>query len=85
MLVLSRKQGEQIVIGNDILVTVVECSGNRIKVGIEAPRWVRVVRSEIEGDRRGDRVGLRLPVRANADQTGGLLSEATCVTVTRPR
>ena len=51
MLVLSRKRGEQILIGDDIVVTVVECTGNRIKVGIEAPRCVRVVRSELLPER----------------------------------
>lgn len=47
MLVLSRKRGEQIVLGDDITVTVVEISGNRIKIGIEAPPYVRIVRGEL--------------------------------------
>ncbi len=52
MLVLSRKVGESIVIGDDIKVTLVRMSGNRVSVGIEAPAHVRVMRSElIEHDR----------------------------------
>ena len=47
MLVLSRKPGEQIVIGNDIRITLVEVRGNRIKIGIEAPDDVAVFRSEL--------------------------------------
>ncbi|MCE9556084.1 MAG: carbon storage regulator [Planctomycetes bacterium] len=47
MLVLSRKRGEQLVIGSDITVTVVECNGNRIKIGIEAPDYIRIVRGEL--------------------------------------
>ena len=47
MLVLSRKQGESIVIGNDIEVTITKIRGDRIQVGILAPRKVTVVRSEL--------------------------------------
>ena len=47
MLVLSRKLGEKIVIDTDITVTVVEIQGNRVKLGIEAPANVRVLRHEL--------------------------------------
>lgn len=47
MLVLSRKAGEQITIGNDVTVTVLEVRGNRIRLGIGAPSKVSIKRSEI--------------------------------------
>ncbi len=47
MLVLSRKLGEKIYIGDNIAVTVVEIRGGKIRLGIEAPRSVQVVREEI--------------------------------------
>ncbi len=47
MLVLSRKPGEKITIGDNITLTVLEVSGNRIKVGVEAPGSVRVLRGEL--------------------------------------
>lgn len=47
MLVLSRKPGEQIVIGDNIRITVVSLGPGRVKVGIEAPGDVRVDRAEI--------------------------------------
>lgn len=47
MLILSRRVGECITIGNDIVVKVVEISGNQIRLGIEAPREVPVLREEI--------------------------------------
>jgi carbon storage regulator len=47
MLVLSRKPGEKIHIGNNIIVTVLEVKGNRVRVGIEAPRDVAVTRDEL--------------------------------------
>lgn len=48
MLVVSRKIGEGILIGEDIVITIVKLTDNRVRVGIEAPRDVRVIRSEIE-------------------------------------
>ena len=47
MLVLSRKLGEKIVIDNDIVVTVVKLDRNQIRLGIEAPDNVRILREEI--------------------------------------
>lgn len=47
MLVLTRKIQEQIVIGENIKVTILRVKGNTVRVGIEAPRQVRVVRSEL--------------------------------------
>lgn len=53
MLVLSRKVGEQIYVGDDILITIVEIKGNRMKLGIEAPKQVTVLRGELhEADSR---------------------------------
>jgi carbon storage regulator len=47
MLVLSRKLGEKIVIGDNIVVTVVKIDRNQIRIGIEAPQEVPVYREEI--------------------------------------
>ena len=47
MLVLSRKPGESIIIGDDIKVTLIEIKGDNIKVGIEAPKEIPVWRDEI--------------------------------------
>ena len=47
MLVLSRKLGEKIVIGDNIVVTVVKIDRNQIRIGIEAPHEVPVYREEI--------------------------------------
>lgn len=47
MLVLTRKVGEQIVIGSDIRVQVLAIHGRHIKIGIEAPDTVPVFRSEV--------------------------------------
>ena len=47
MLVLSRRVGESITIGDNVVVTVVAINGNQIRLGIAAPREVRVLREEI--------------------------------------
>jgi carbon storage regulator len=47
MLILSRRPGESLTIGDDITITVVSINGNQIRLGINAPREVRVLRDEI--------------------------------------
>lgn len=47
MLVLSRKVGEKVVIGDSITVTVVEVDGRRVKLAFEAPGEVHILRSEL--------------------------------------
>lgn len=49
MLVLSRKLGEKLIIDGNIVVTVVKIDRNQIRIGIEAPSSVSVVREEIAG------------------------------------
>ncbi|HVX59946.1 MAG TPA: carbon storage regulator [Pirellulales bacterium] len=48
MLVLSRKVGEKLVIGDGIVITVSRVAGQRVSIGIEAPPHVRVVRGELQ-------------------------------------
>jgi carbon storage regulator len=48
MLVLSRKAGERIMVGENIAVVVSRISGNRVTIGIEAPSGIKIVRGELE-------------------------------------
>ncbi len=58
MLVLSRKQGEKVLIDGGIELVIVEISGDKVRVGINAPKHVKVNREEVaariaeEGNRR---------------------------------
>ena len=67
MLVLSRKRDESIRIGDDIVLTVIEVRGDKVRIGIDAPREVPVHRQEVyeailrEESARGD--GLSASVR----------------------
>jgi carbon storage regulator len=47
MLVLTRRVGERIMIGEDITVTVLEVRGDQVRIGIAAPRDVQVLREEV--------------------------------------
>ena len=47
MLVLSRRVGEKLIIGENVTVTVLSVSGNQVRIGIDAPRDVKVNREEV--------------------------------------
>ena len=67
MLILSRRVNEKIVIGDDIVVSVVEVRGDQVKLGIDAPRHVKVFRQEVfdaiqeENKKAAAAAGLKLP------------------------
>ena len=48
MLVLSRKSGESIKLGDDIEVIIIAVEGHRVRIGVNAPRDVRIMRSEVD-------------------------------------
>jgi carbon storage regulator len=47
MLVLTRRAGESVMIGDDVIITVLEARGDIVRLGIEAPREVQVHREEV--------------------------------------
>jgi carbon storage regulator len=47
MLVLTRKPGQQIMIGDSIIVNVVEVQGDNVRIAIEAPKEIKIFRGEI--------------------------------------
>jgi len=62
MLVLSRRESERIMLGDSIVVTVVKVAGDRVRLGIEAPSDMLVLRGELER-RNGEKP---LSLRASA-------------------
>ena len=62
MLVLSRRESERIRLGDSIVVTVVKLAGDRVRLGIEAPTEMRILRGELER-RQGEPP---LPLQASA-------------------
>ena len=77
MLVLSRKKDESIVINNDITIVVVEIRGDKVRLGVEAPKEVPVHRQEVfEAIARGESVAESVDadagkVRTTDDSTVG--------------
>ncbi len=55
MLVLSRKKTERLVIGGNIVITVVDVRGDKVRLGIEAPRDVPIHRSEVQAAIQSER------------------------------
>lgn len=47
MLILTRREGESIIMGNDVIVTVSEVRGNQVRLGIQAPRSLQIHRAEV--------------------------------------
>jgi carbon storage regulator len=67
MLVLSRKQGQRIVIGTDIVITVLDGQGDRVRLGISAPAETPINREEVFN---------RIKQEASADQTQAYREES---------
>ena len=57
MLILTRKPGETIMIGDDVMVTVLEAKGNQIRLGVSAPKEIAVHREEIYEQIQRDKQG----------------------------
>ncbi len=68
MLVLSRKKNESIVINNDITVTVVEIRGDKVRLGIVAPKEVPVHRQEVYDAIHGKGPGEQAPTVAVSEK-----------------
>jgi len=71
MLVLSRKQNESIRLGENIVITVLRTKGKKVRLGIEAPDNVHVLRGELEFGSNSD--GLLAHDEAEADAESGPL------------
>ena len=71
MLVLSRKKNESIVINNDITIVVVEIRGDKVRLGVEAPKEVPVHRREVyEAIKRSDAENAENQHPSEADAAG---------------
>ncbi|HMB73693.1 MAG TPA: carbon storage regulator CsrA [Gammaproteobacteria bacterium] len=71
MLILTRRVGETVVIGNDVTVTVLGVKGNQVRLGVNAPREVTVHREEIYERIQGEQPASDVkPKVANANGSG---------------
>lgn len=65
MLILTRKSRQQIVIGDNIVISVLRITGNSVRLGIEAPESVGIIRGELEPLSDATRVELKSDRMAN--------------------
>jgi carbon storage regulator len=72
MLVLSRKLNESIIVDGDIRITIVSIRGNHVRIGIEAPNSVRIIREELQ-DRDGVAARLHEGIRSSQRTVGSLI------------
>lgn len=63
MLILSRQHSESIQLGDDIKLTVVAISGDKVRIGVEAPPGVRILRKELDKPAKVDSPKLSLAER----------------------
>lgn len=72
MLVLNRKKNQEIIINNNIKITIIECNGDHVKIGIDAPPSIKVYRSEIyqaiEAENRDAASSLTIPLIQNTSK-----------------
>lgn len=52
MLVLTRQKNESIILGDDIRITIIDIEGDRVRVGIEAPKTLKIMRAELLDETR---------------------------------
>jgi carbon storage regulator len=80
MLVLSRKVGEKLIIGDNITVVVSRVAGNRVTIGVEAPTDVRIIRGELKAQE-----GVADEEALSARVTSGFHGESDTVAASIPR
>jgi carbon storage regulator len=48
MLILSRRESERVHLGDDIVLTIVRVNGDKVRIGVEAPSHIKILRTELE-------------------------------------
>jgi carbon storage regulator len=93
MLVLSRKAGESIKIGNNITIVINRIAGNRVTIGLDAPRNMRIIRgelrpfeeSELDSEEMAIEVTAIEPVETRDEPHNGSTASSSVASHTRPR
>jgi len=76
MLVLTRKKGERVMIGDDVVVTVIDVRGDGVRIGFDAPRGVSIQRAEVVNAVKEANTGAAASAAQTPDLLVGLLSRA---------
>ncbi len=65
MLVLSRKESEKIMLGDEVVLTIVRISGDRVRLGIEAPSGMLILRKELDLEPEDSAAGIGETTESN--------------------
>ena|SRR5919107_4747573 len=76
MLVLTRKKGERVMVGDDIVVTIIDVRGDGVRIGFDAPRGVPIQRAEVLAAVREANAEAAATSAASADLLVGLIAKA---------
>ena len=76
MLVLTRKKGERVMIGDDIVVTVIDVRGDGVRIGFDAPRGVSIQRAEVVSAVKDANTGAAASAAQTPELLVGLLARA---------
>src|SRR3954454_13615544 len=76
MLVLTRKKGERVMVGDDIVVTIIDVRGDGVRIGFDAPRGVPIQRAEVLTAVREANAEAAATRAASGDLLVGLLAKA---------
>ena len=72
MLILTRKEGEKVFIGTDIKISIIAVSENQVKIGIEAPPNVKILREELYEKIKQSMIESKLQPKINVDDLANL-------------
>lgn len=75
MLVLTRKKGQALMIGNDVELFVIDVQGDQVRIGIKAPKTIAVHRKEVYDEIRNENVSAVLPAKMDIEKLNLKLSE----------
>lgn len=68
MLILSRRESERVYLGEDIVLTIVRVNGDKVRIGVEAPPNIKILRTELELETSSDASNQRaVPSTATSD------------------
>ncbi len=77
MLILRRKKNESILIGEDIRITILECAGDGVRIAIDAPKQISIIREELSAAEETNKMAL-------APKTSAIQSQQAALAKQRP-